>query len=83
METTNIALSKLRTLLTEHIGLDQQTVDGAGDISLTELGVDSIGVIELEKELFEPYGVDMPEEAPAMTITQLAAYLDGATRSES
>ncbi|MCX4816353.1 MULTISPECIES: phosphopantetheine-binding protein [unclassified Streptomyces] len=83
MATTSTTLSKLRTVLTEHIGLDQQTVSGAGDSSLTELGVDSIGVIELEKELFEPHGVDMPEEAPTMTITQIAAYLDGATRSEN
>ncbi|MGW3186089.1 acyl carrier protein [Kitasatospora sp. NPDC001119] len=83
MPTLGASRTKLREILTAQIGLEPEVVDGAGNASLTDLGVDSIGVIELEKAVFDEYGVDLPDETSAMTIGQIIDHIDATARSAS
>jgi acyl carrier protein len=78
---TTLARSDLDTILVRNIGLDPGVLAGS-TATLTDLGVDSIGVIELEKVLHDEFGVALPEEAPAMSVTQILTRLNDSERSD-
>lgn len=77
---TTLARSDLDTILVRNIGLDPGVLAGS-TATLTDLGVDSIGVIELEKVLHDEFGAALPEEAPAMSVTQILTHLNDTARS--
>ncbi|MET9341820.1 acyl carrier protein [Nonomuraea sp. NPDC003804] len=80
METV-ISEVGLHDILTRHLGLEPDVIAGAAQGSLSDLGVDSIGVIELEKVIFDQYGINLPEGLQAMTIDQILHHVNTATRS--
>ncbi|MGN5376907.1 acyl carrier protein [Streptomyces lasalocidi] len=74
MPAVTVPLEEIYRILTTNIGLDP--ADLGGDATLSDLGVDSIGVIELEKVLEEEYGRTLPEDSPAMTINQILHHVN-------
>jgi acyl carrier protein len=79
--TTPLLKSDLDAILVRNIGLDPGVLAGPGTATLTDLGIDSIGVIELEKVLHDEFGAALPEEAPAMSVTQILTHLNDTARS--
>jgi acyl carrier protein len=79
--TTSVARAELDALLVKHVGLDPAELVDTGPATLTDLGVDSIGMLELEKVLHDEYGAELPEEAPAMSVTQILIHLNDTVRS--
>lgn len=69
------SLASLHDALVTNIGLDRSTLANASNSTLADLGVDSIGVIELEKVILDSHGITLPDELQAMTIDQIADYL--------
>ncbi|WP_369395552.1 acyl carrier protein (plasmid) [Streptomyces sp. CG1] len=83
--TTTMTGAAFLTLLTTSIGLEPETpetTDTAGDATLTDLGLDSLGVIELEKVLIDEYGVELPEHAPAMSLKQILDHVNAVLGKE-
>jgi aromatase len=80
MAPTGVSRSALHDILTTHIGLEPETVDGAGRASLADLGVDSIGFIELQKAVAEQYGTELPDDAQAWSVDQIIDHLNASPR---
>ncbi|CDR06328.1 acyl carrier protein [Streptomyces iranensis] len=74
MSTASVSRNDLYAILSTHIGVDPQAIEGA--LTPSDLGIDSIGVLELEKVLDDRYGIALPEDTPAMTIDQILIHLN-------
>ncbi|MFG1666845.1 acyl carrier protein [Streptomyces sp. Y7] len=83
MAPTGVSRSTLHDILTTNIGLEPETVDAAGPVSLADLGVDSIGLIELQKAVSETYGTELPDEAHAWSVNQILDHLNSKLRKAS
>lgn len=81
MPAPAVPRERLHDILTTHIGLEPEQIDDA--LSLAELGIDSIGVIELEKVLQDDYGISLPDESQAMTVAEIHAHINAAPGSEN
>jgi len=79
MAPSVMGAAELRDILTIRIGLEKETVEAAGDASLSELGADSVGIIELQKVIADEYGVELPDEAAAMTLQNVLACVNAQT----
>ncbi|MGW4826634.1 acyl carrier protein [Amycolatopsis japonica] len=76
MTTAIVSRTRLEEILVTNIGLEPAQLSGSA--SLSDLGVDSIGVIELEKVINDEFGVTMPEETPAMTLDEILDHVNSA-----
>ncbi|MEU1478304.1 acyl carrier protein [Streptomyces sp. NPDC001668] len=74
MPTVTVSREQLYRILATHIGLDRDAIGGGS--TLTDLGVDSIGVIELDKVLEDEFGRTLPEDSPAMTLDQILHHIN-------
>ncbi|MCQ9184093.1 acyl carrier protein [Streptomyces sp. IBSBF 2953] len=83
MAPTGVTRSRLHDILATHIGLEPEVVDGATDSSLADLGVDSIGLIELQKAVSDEYDTELPDEAHAWSLDQIIDHLNSTTRKAS
>lgn len=71
--TTTLTL--LREILVSEYELDEQRL--TPDASLEDLGVDSLGTIELLWTVEEQFGINLPSEpAPLATLGEVADYID-------
>jgi acyl carrier protein len=73
-------MSKVYEMVAEglilHLGLDPELV--RPEATFTELGVDSLAMIELALILEDAHGIDAEGIDPASTLAQAAAYLEHA-----
>ncbi|GAA3081907.1 hypothetical protein GCM10020000_79790 [Streptomyces olivoverticillatus] len=83
MAPTGVSRSTLHDILSTNIGLEPEVIDQAGSASLADLGVDSIGLIQLQKAVFDEYGTELPDEAHAWSIHQILAHLNATLRKAS
>lgn len=82
MAPDGVSPMRIKEILTTKIGLEQEILNAAGAASLSELGVDSIGVIEFQKVVSDEYGIDLPDEISAMNLTQIINYVTETMRSD-
>ncbi|GAA0941708.1 acyl carrier protein [Nonomuraea longicatena] len=61
MTTEDYGAHALRGILTANLGLEDDVLDRSWTASLTDLGVDSIGVLELQTVIEQRYRVSLPE----------------------
>ncbi|MER7770497.1 acyl carrier protein [Kitasatospora sp. NPDC096140] len=80
MAPTGVSRSTLHDILTTRIGLESEAVDEAGSATLADLGVDSIGFIELQKAVSDEYGAELPEEAQAWSVGKIFDHLNDSPR---
>jgi acyl carrier protein len=75
MEISNgkITAEDVRDLLISKTGADPGIFEGADGVSLEELGIDSLAVLELEAVMADTYGVQLPENAIQLTVSEIAA----------
>ncbi|GIM92598.1 phosphopantetheine-binding protein [Paractinoplanes toevensis] len=74
MTAHTVSRADINRILEVNIGLEPDVIADAGSASLTDLGVDSIGIIELEKVLLDEFGIVLPDEIPAMSIADVLAH---------
>ncbi|MGW2649793.1 acyl carrier protein [Streptomyces sp. NPDC001393] len=80
MTPTGVSRSVLHDILTTRIGLSPEVVDTAGGASLADLGVDSIGFIELQKAVSDQYGTELPDDSQAWSLDRILDHLNSSPR---
>jgi acyl carrier protein len=82
MTSTPFTLVDLMDLLAQKVGLPQHRRTGDADARFTDLGLDSLAFLELQVELSQRYGVELPDDrAHAYTLGDIvAAVRQGASR---
>ena len=70
-------LETLQDMLMKEYQLTRDQV--APEASLTSLGVDSLGMIDMMMQIEERLGITVPDDKPPVmaTVGELAAYVDG------
>ena len=70
-------LETLQDMLMKEYQLTRDQV--APEASLTSLGVDSLGMIDMMMQIEERLGITVPDERPPVlsTVGDLVAYVDG------
>ncbi len=71
-------IEALHDLLVTSVGVDRKQLSRSAEATLTDLDVDSVGIIEFEKVVSDQHGVTLPTELPGMTIEEIFAYLTSA-----
>ncbi len=66
----------IREILVERAGVDPDVFAGNERLSLTELEIDSLAVLELQAVIVERFGVEIPDEAVTMTVSEIAAVVN-------
>ncbi|MFG2632235.1 acyl carrier protein [Streptomyces sp. NPDC048473] len=72
---------KMSEVLISHLGLDPESVHP--EATLTDLGVDSLSMIELALVLQDDYGIDAEGIDTVGTLAQAARYLEEAATAPS
>jgi len=68
---TQFDTESLKAILIENLGVDDDVIDGAWDSRPAELGVDSIGVLELQAVVKEQYGIELPDSAKELSLNAI------------
>jgi acyl carrier protein len=68
-----ITSSAIRDLLITKTGADPEIFDGTAHLSLAELGIDSLAVLELTAVMDGVYGLKVPSNALELTLDDIAA----------
>lgn len=79
MAKRTFTFEDLKRLLIERAGLPEEDIVDDPDLTFDELGLDSLGFIEVQTAVEEEYGVHVPEtEANQITtVGQAIEYLNG------
>jgi acyl carrier protein len=72
---TTFTLEELHRILVDMAGLGPLVAAGGRDTSYEELGIDSLGFLEVQVELQQRFGIEIPE-ADAAGINTLGATVD-------
>jgi acyl carrier protein len=67
-------LATLQQLIAEKFGIAATELDP--NKPFAEFGLDSLGMVELLFDICEHFGIDLPEDRPFGTLTELAALVD-------
>jgi acyl carrier protein len=63
-------------ILVTRTGVDPDVFPGNEHLSLKELEIDSLAVLELQAIIVRRYGVEIPAEAIGMTVPEIAALVN-------
>lgn len=78
MPTDQLGIVQLMDLLVEKVGLPSAERTDREDVTLVDLGLDSLAFIELQAELSAQYGVELPDEpGAALTTGAILAAVNG------
>ncbi|WP_340377085.1 acyl carrier protein [Streptomyces sp. SS7] len=66
---TQFDAESLKAILIENLGVDDDAIDGAWGSRPAELGIDSIGILELQAVVKEQYGVELPETTNEQSLS--------------
>lgn len=81
MTSSEFTVSALMELLIQKVGLPKAQRTDHPDITLSELGLDSLAFIQLQAELSDEFGVEIPDEPGcALTVGEIVAAVSGRTR---
>jgi acyl carrier protein len=75
-EVNQITPNEIQRLLVTKTGADPAIFDNAGELSLEELGIDSLATLELQAVIEEDFGLQVPDDALAMSLTELVSHLN-------
>ncbi|MGI5216219.1 SRPBCC family protein [Plantactinospora sp. CA-290183] len=67
-----VTAAEITAILVQNCGLDAEAAAGAETASLTELGMDSLALLELQAVLADRYRVQIPEESGELSIPEVA-----------
>lgn len=68
----------IETILAEQSGVEPDLLAANGDTPLSELGVDSLALLELEAVVLDRYGVEIPpaEESVQLSTRQIVEIIN-------
>lgn len=74
--STQIILEKVQVIVAEQLGLEEEQVKANANFS-TELGADSLDVVELVMALEEEFEIEIPDESAAniSTVQEAVDYI--------
>ena len=76
MSTQTFSIDDLMTLLITKAGLPPSARHAEPDATFDDVGLDSLAFLELQAELQDRYGVELPDESPcAYRLGEIAAYV--------
>jgi minimal PKS acyl carrier protein len=77
MTTREFSLDDLLDILVEKAGLPATERPAGGTEVLADVGLDSLAMLQLQAELQDRYGVDLPAEGEgAYTFNDIVAYVN-------
>jgi len=78
MSTQVFGFNELRQILVERAGLSEEDVVDDPDATFDEMGLDSLGLIEVQMAVREKYGLEVPEEDAdrITTVGQAIEYVN-------
>lgn len=71
----NFGPDSLKEILTTNLGVADEAVDSELSATLPELGVDSIGVLELQTVIRDQYRVELPESTGELNLAQIIEFV--------
>jgi acyl carrier protein len=71
-----VTSDRIEQILITKTGADPQGFEDAGGLSLAELGIDSLAVLELEAVVADEFGLVVPEDALSMTVTEIVTHIN-------
>lgn len=71
-----ITPAEVERLLISKTGADPRIFERADGLSLGELEIDSLAVLELQAVVQEEYGLIVPDDAAAMSVTEIVAHVN-------
>lgn len=75
-QTGPAAAEDVETILITHTGAEPAAFDGGRDVPLEDLGIDSLAVLELQAQVTDRYGVEIPEEALRMSVAEIVDLIN-------
>ncbi|MGF7236243.1 MAG: acyl carrier protein [Frankia sp.] len=80
---TDALEAQIREILIEKTGVDREAFSGTENLSLKELDIDSLAVLQLQAVIVDNHGIEIPEGSINMTVGAIAAFVDEYTREVS
>jgi len=74
--TTPVTSTLVQELLVAKTGADPEIFEGDSGLSLEELGIDSLAVLDLAAVVGDKYRLEVPEDALTMTIGQIVHHIN-------
>lgn len=71
----NFGPDSLKEILTTNLGVADEAVDDQLTVTLPELGVDSIGVLELQTVVRDQYRVELPDSTGELNLGQIIEFV--------
>ena len=71
-----VTSDRIEQILITKTGADPQAFEDASGLSLEELGIDSLAVLELEAVVADELGLVVPEDALGMTVAEIVAHIN-------
>jgi acyl carrier protein len=72
-----VTVDEVRAILIERTGVPRDAIGADDDAALTDLGVDSLAVMELAAVLRDEYGLTVPEDAITMSPKEIVRMVNG------
>ena len=83
MQTQTFSIDDLMTLLVTKAGLPAQERTDDPDATFDDLGLDSLAYLQLQGELQDRYGFELPDDRPgSYTFGQITAYVSDRLSNE-
>lgn len=76
-DRTAVAAADITSILVRNCGLDAEAAAASPGASLSELGMDSLALLELHAVVTDRYRVTLPDDSAELTIAEVAALVDG------
>jgi acyl carrier protein len=77
--TRPVTSTEIQNLLISRTGADPEIFEQGNGLSLEELGIDSLAVLELSAVVEDKFSLEVPEDALGMTIDQIVAHVNNQT----
>lgn len=74
--TPRVTPDQVREILVADTGVAREALNGQDRTPLADLGLDSLAMLQLQSRIERRYGVELPDDALAMSVTELVTFVD-------
>ena len=74
----DVSFDDIESILVKKVGLAPETLAGAPENSLEDLGLDSLAVLELQIVITKAYGVEIPDESGELNVGEIVEFINNA-----
>jgi acyl carrier protein len=80
--TQPVTTAAVEDILVRRTGVNPAILDGQRATALLDLGIDSLAVLELQAVVERQFGVTLPEDAGALSVTTITDLINTGHRGE-